>query len=115
MAKPFFTEHAGRLSLLISLLSGFVVAVALADMSDGNLGLDGWSAYLLVGGFLVFLVGIIWFATFLKNVRDLKTFLDEKSKAAFVKNLDDAEYVAWKLPMKYEEELAAKKRSFGIK
>ena len=115
MAKPFLTEHAGHLSLLIALVSGFVVAVALADMSTGSLGLDGWSAYLLVAGLIAFLVAIIWLATYLKTVRDFKALVDENSKAVFIRNIDDAEYLAWKLPMKYERELAEKKRSFGLK
>ena len=115
MPKPFLTEHAGHLSLAISLISGFIVAVALADSSSGSLGLGGWSAYLLIGGLLAFLVGIIWLATFLRTVRDFRAYLDEERKAVFVRNIDDAEYLAWKLPMKYEEELAAKKRTFGVK
>lgn len=115
MAKPFLTEHAGHLSLIIALVSGFVVAVALADMSTGSLGLDGWSAYLLVAGLIAFVVAIIWLAQYLRTVRDLKALLDENRKAVFVRSVDDAEYLAWKLPMKYEKELAAKKRSFGLK
>ncbi|MDD1769867.1 MAG: DUF3198 domain-containing protein [Methanomassiliicoccales archaeon] len=115
MAKPPLTEHAGHLSITIALVSGFVVAVALADMSTGSLGLDGWSAYLLVAGLIAFLVAIIWLATYLKTVRDFKALVDENSKAVFIRNIDDAEYLAWKLPMKYERELAEKKRSFGLK
>ena len=115
MAKPFLTEHAGHLSLIIALVSGFVVALALADLSNHSFGLDGWSAYLLVAGILAFVVGVLWLAQYLRTVRDLRALLDESSKAVFVRSVDDAEYLAWKLPMKYEKELAAKKRSFGLK
>ncbi len=115
MAKPFLTEHAGHLSLSISLVSGFLVAVALADITTGALGIGGWSWYLLIAGVIAFAVGIIWLAGHLKTVRDFQAYLEEDSKAAFVRNLDEAEYLAWRLPMKYEEELAEKKRGFGLK
>ncbi len=115
MPKPLMTEHAGHLSLSISLVSGFLVAVALADITTGAFGLGGWSAYILVIGLIAFLVGVIWLAMFLKTVRDFRVYLDQDSKAAFVKDVDEAEYLAWRLPMKYEKELAEKKRHFGMK
>lgn len=115
MPKPFLVEHAGHLSIAIAFVSGFAVAVALADISNSSFGFGGWSAYILVAGLIAFLVAIIWLATYLRSVRDFGVYLEEDSKAAFVRSVDDAEYLAWKLPMKYEEELAAKKKGFGLK
>jgi hypothetical protein len=41
--------------------------------------------------------------------------MEEKSKANFVRKIDDVEYLAWKLPLKFEERLSAKKKELGIK
>jgi len=37
------------------------------------------------------------------------------SNASFLKTMDDTEYLAWRLPVKYEKELEAKKAEFKIK
>ena len=40
--------------------------------------------------------------------RKFNKLMEEKSKAAFVKKLDDVEYLAWRLPMKYEDSSSSK-------
>jgi hypothetical protein len=69
----------------------------------------------LVVGFIAFAFGLYWLAGYLRNVRDFKKLIEEQSKAALIKNLDDIEYLAWKLPIRFEEELQERKKRLGVK
>lgn len=115
MAKPFAVERSMELSVLTTLV-GIVLAVAgLVDLTDGTAGLGSWSFWTLIAGLIVFAFGIYWLAGYLRNVRDFKALMVEQSKANFIKNLDDVEYLAWKLPSRYEDELVEKKKRFGLR
>jgi hypothetical protein len=115
MAKPFTVERARELSALMT-LAGIVLAVAgLVDISEGTASLGGWSIWALMAGLIVFAFGVYWLAGYLRNVRDFKALIEEQSKATFIKNVDDIEYLAWKLPIRYEEELVEKKKRLGIR
>jgi hypothetical protein len=114
MAKPFVVERAMELSALMTLV-GMILAVAgLVDITDGTAGLGGWSYWALIAGLIVFAFGLYWLAGYLRNVRDFKGLIVEQSKASFIKTADDVEYLAWKLPSRYEDELREKKKRFGL-
>ncbi len=115
MAKPFSVERTLELSALITLVGIILAVIGLADLSAGTAGFGGWSIWALMAGVIAFLFGIFWLAGYLRNVRDFKALIDEQSKAAFIKSMDDIEYLAWKLPMRYEEELMEKKKRFGLR
>lgn len=115
MAKPFAVERALELSASMTLIGVILAAISLADIIAGTTGLGGWSYWTVIVGLIVFAFGLHWLAGYLRNVRDFKRILEEQSKAAFVKDLDDAEYLAWKLPTRFEDELFEKKRRFGMK
>ena len=115
MAKPFSVERTLELSALITVVGIVLAVVGLADITAGTAGLGGWSIWALLAGVIVFLFGIYWLAGYLRNVRDFKELMDEQSKAAFIKNMDEIEYLAWKLPMRYENELLEKKKRFGVR
>ncbi len=115
MAKPFAVERAKELSASMTLVGIILAVISLADVTSGTAGLGGWSYWTVVVGILAFLFGLYWLASYLRNVRDFKKLVEEQSKAAFVKNLDDVEYLAWKLPTRFEDELSEKKRRFGLK
>ena len=115
MAKPFPVEHAGGIATAVMAISAIVSVISLADLSTQSIGLGTWAYWTVVIGILIFLLGLFLFAVFLRTVRDFRALMVEESKAIFIKNLDDVEYLAWKLPNKYELELAAKKQEFNIK
>ena len=115
MAKPLAVERAMELSTLMTLVGVILAVISLADITTGTTGLGGWSYWTVIVGLVVFAFGLYWMAGYLRNVRDLQRILGEQSKAAFVKELDDAEYLAWKLPTRFEDELFEKKRRFGMK
>ncbi len=115
MAKPFAVERALELSALMTLVGVMLTVISLADITAGSAGFGGWSYWTVIVGFMLFAFGLYWLAGYLRNVRDFKKLIEEESKAAFIKNMDDTEYLAWKLPLRFEDELMAKKKRLGIK
>ena len=66
-------------------------------------------------GFIVLLMGLLWFGNYLRHIRKFNKLMTEKSKAAFVSTLNDIEFLTERLPMKYENVFRGKKKDFGIK
>jgi ABC-type nickel/cobalt efflux system permease component RcnA len=115
MAKPFAVERAMELSVSMTLIGVVLAVMGLTDITTGTASLGGWSMLAMVAGLIIFAFGIYWLAGYLRDVRDFKNLLEEQSKAAFIKELDDTEYLAWKLPTRFEEELQEKKKRLGVK
>jgi hypothetical protein len=115
MAKPFTVERMRELSALMTLVGIVLAVVGLVDITNGTVGVGGWSIWALIAGFIIFAFGLFWLAGYLRNVRDFKELIGEQSKATFIKNMDDIEYLAWKLPTRYEDELMEKKKRFGVR
>lgn len=116
MSKPFYVEQAGTLSL--GLLVGGAVLAAVASLAFLNVAfteIGNWDWWILIIGGLLILIGALWFASYVLNVRKFRRLMEEESKASFVRKQDDAEYLAWRLPLRYEDELAAKKKHFGLR
>lgn len=116
MAKPFIVQHVALLSLLTLVIGLGLLGVGLLDVLGYRFtGFGGWGYWMVGIGAVVLLAGLVWFASYRLNVKKFNKLMEEKSKAAFVKKLDDVEFLAWKLPMKYEDELMQKKKGFGMK
>jgi hypothetical protein len=74
-----------------------------------------WASWLFVIGPL-FLAGAGWWLyDYVKKSRSLTRLLATPSKAKFVRNLDEIEYLAWSLPRRYEVQVFEKKRQFNLK
>jgi hypothetical protein len=115
MAKPLAVERAMELSASMTLVGVVLAVIGLSGITTGTSSFGGWSMWALVAGFIIFAFGLYWLAGFLRNLRDFKKLIEEQSKATFIKELDDVEYLAWKLPTRYEEELQEKKKRLGVK
>jgi hypothetical protein len=116
MSKPFTVQHVAPISVAVLLAGVVMLLVGLLDLIGyGFKELGGWGYWVLGIGAILVLIGVIWFALYRINVRKFNKLMEEKSKAAFVKKLDDVEYLAWRLPMRYENRLSVKKKDFGIK
>jgi hypothetical protein len=116
MGKPFLTERAQILASIF-LIGGLVLsALGIIGLTSNDLlKLGDWDYWLVMIGVPVLLVGIVWLWMVLARVRQFHKALQEKSKATFLKAMDETEYLAWRLPMKYEKELESKKAEFNIK
>lgn len=116
MGKPIHVEWAPVFSVGL-LLFGFVL-LELALMSlftEISLISTGWAYWLLIVGLIFVISGGVWFWRFLSTLTKYKKLLATRSKSEFITNLDDIEYMAWKLPSKYQRELEVKKSELKIK
>ena len=135
MAKHILTEYRLELSSLLSLLFGFLTTVGvvgtffkstsgdevtyrlpgflsfLGDLADP---FGQWAAYLVVIGPVGLVVCLWWLYDFLKKRKELAELIDTSSRAKFVRNLDDIEYLAWVLPQRFEDKVLEKKREFKL-
>lgn len=126
MAKAFTREYRFELStvmLAVGILVTFIgtIGVFIPKLPDILLifnsaikGSGNWIYWYLVVGPLLVLAGGWWLLDSVRKSLELMNYLKIDSKAKFVKNLDDIEYLAWVLPRKYEEMVIDKKKQFKI-
>ena len=135
MAKSIFTEYRLELSSFLSLLFAFftvigVVGAFYRNENDGVVTYDlpgylsvledlarpfgPWGTWLVVAAPIGLVICIWWFYDYVKKTKELADLIDTPSKAKFVRNLDDIEYLAWSLPQRYEDKVLQKKREFKL-
>jgi len=115
MPKPFMVERGSTISaglLILGLALLMVGAVGILD--PDNLGMGTGAPFLLIVGVLLLSIGIAWMGAYLSRVKKFHVLLSENKKATFIRNLDEVEYLAWKLPTRFEMELAERKRKMGV-
>ncbi len=135
MAKSILTEFRLELSSLLSLLFGFLTLVGIVgaffkSTTDGTvtyhlpkflsfLGqlttpFGPWVTYLVVIGPIGLVVCLWWLYDYVKKKRELARLIDTPSRAKFVRNLDDIEYLAWVLPQRFEDKVLDKKKDLKL-
>lgn len=115
MTKPISVERGLEITLLLVLSGAMLLFVGISDALDWSLDLDGWGFYPGSAGVILLVVGVFWMASIIKRMRRFKSMMKERSKALFVRSLDELEYTAWRLPSKYDVLLSEKKREMGLK
>lgn len=134
MPKSFLTEYRLELSSFLGLMFGFLALVssvevwvlAGTDVAPNNMPsylswlqdlahpLGQWATWLVVVAPIGLVVCIWWFYDYIRKTRELADLIDTPSKAKFVRNLDEIEYLAWSLPQKFEDQVLKKKRELKI-
>lgn len=127
MPKSFLTEYRLELSSLLLLLFAFMTIIGVAGvflkdhlpsylefLSDVTDPVGSWAYWLVVVGPLGVVVAVWWLYDFMKKTRKLAALIKTPSKAKFVRNLDDIEYLAWSLPQRFEDQVLEKKREFRL-
>ncbi|UCE80492.1 MAG: DUF3198 domain-containing protein [Methanobacteriota archaeon] len=87
----------------------------LSILEDVTTPLGRWAYWLIVIGPILLVGGIWWLYDYIKKSRSLARLISTPSKAKFVKNLDEIEYLAWSLPQRFEDRVLEMKRRFNIK
>jgi len=125
------TEYRLELSSFLGLLFGFLTIIGivgtylnmnekhrlpsyisfLQDLSDP---FGRWIAWIVVAAPIGLIVCAWWYYDYVKKIRELAELIGTPSKAKFVRNLDEIEYLAWSLPQRYENKVLAKKKEFKI-
>ena len=125
------TEYRLELSSFLGLLFGFLTIIGilgtylnmdennrlpsyisfLQDLSDP---FGRWISWIVVAAPIGLIVCAWWYYDYVKKIRELAELIDTPSKAKFVRNLDEIEYLAWSLPQRYEDKVLTKKKDFKI-
>ncbi len=127
MPKGILTEYRLELSSMFSLLFVLVTIIGVAGvflgddtpsylifLKDLTDPIGTWSSWLLVIGPLGLIVAVWWLYDYAKKSKKLADLMKTPSKAKFVRNLDDIEYLAWSLPQRFEDEVIKRKKDLGI-
>ncbi|MEW5748146.1 MAG: DUF3198 domain-containing protein [Candidatus Thermoplasmatota archaeon] len=127
MPKGVLTEFRLELAGLFIVVFSFLTVVGvvgvfleedlpsyLVFLTDLTEPIGSWAYWLVVVGPLGLAISIWWLYDFVKKTKELDDLIKTPSKAKFVRNLDDIEFLAWSLPQRYEDEVLAKKKEFGL-
>lgn len=128
MPKSVLTEYRLELSGFLCAVSAFVTLVGvtgvfLLDRLPSYLFVlqelaepfGSWAYWFLVGGPLLLVGAGWWLYDYFKKTRALARLIATPSKAKFVRNMDEIEYLAWSLPRRFEVRMFEKKRQFNLK
>ena len=115
MPKPFTVEWGLEIAISLTVLGAVLLVVGAMDVLDVYLDLGGWGFYSGAGGALLLIIGTVWIISIIKRMRKFKLLVQEKSRAVFIRSLDELEYTVWRLPSKYDSLLLEKKREMGMK
>lgn len=88
---------------------------SLSVLEDLTTPFGEWAYWLIVIGPLLLIGAVWWLYDYIKKSRSLARLIAIPSKAKFVKNLDEIEYLAWSLPRRFETKVFEMKRRFNIK
>jgi len=127
MKTVVLIEYRPEIGVFLLLVFGLSSFIGLAGALTGN-NLTGdlsflqeivspfgdWVYWLSLFGLVGFIIDLAWVLDYWLKTRKLKELIDTESKAKFIKNMDDIEYIAWRLPKKYRALVAQKKVDLKI-
>ncbi|MHA2218898.1 MAG: DUF3198 domain-containing protein [Candidatus Hodarchaeales archaeon] len=74
-----------------------------------------WIYWCILIGPVLLIAGGWYFFDNINKRREFKELIATTSKAKFIRNQDNIEFLAWKLTQKHQNQLADKKKEFHIK
>jgi hypothetical protein len=78
-------------------------------------GVGDWIYWCVLAGPLILIAGGWYFFDNIQKRKEFNELMATTSKAKFIRNLDRAEFLAWKLTMNHQTQLIDKKKEFHIK
>ena len=128
MSNTIWTEYRPELGLTFIIVFSFISLVGLVGsiagpepqgifniLQDTIQFLGSWVYWLAILGPLGLAASLWWDLDYIFKARKLRGLIDTGSKAKFLKNIDDIDYLAWRLPMKYKKVVMEKKLELRIK
>ncbi|MEM2944031.1 MAG: DUF3198 domain-containing protein [Methanomassiliicoccales archaeon] len=116
VSKPLHVQFALHISLTLFIVGLLLIgASAVSFFSGSELIPKAWCYYCVAIGIILLVIGIGWGLKFFSMAVRFRRWISTKSKSEFISNLDEIEYLAWRLPKKYEADLKNKKREFNLK
>jgi aspartokinase-like uncharacterized kinase len=123
--KRTITNHALILSLILFIVGiiltlwgilGVFVYESLSDeVKDFVDSIGDWIYWCILAGPIILIAGGWYFFDNLRKRKEFKELMETTSKAKFIRNMDRAEFLAWKLTMDHQKQLMDKKKEFHIK
>jgi aspartokinase-like uncharacterized kinase len=123
--KRTITNHALILSLILFIIGiiltlwgilGVFVYESLSDeIKDFVDSIGDWIYWCILAGPIILIAGGWYFFDNLRKRKEFKELMETTSKAKFIRNMDRAEFLAWKLTMDHQRQLMDKKKEFHIK
>lgn len=134
MSKSLLTEYRLELSCLLGLLFAFLTIISVVQvwvlagdddnphvlpsyltwLGDLSSPLGNWATWAVIIAPIGLIVCIWWLYDYVRKTRELASLIDTPSKAKFVRNLDEIEFLAWSLPKKFETKVLEKKKEFKV-
>jgi len=134
VSKNILTEYRLELGCLLGLVFAFLTVISIVEvwvlagtddeshilpsyltwLGDLSSPLGDWATWAVVIAPIGLIVCIWWLYDYVKKIRELASLIDTPSKAKFVRNLDEIEYLAWSLPQKFEDLVIKKKKDLKI-
>jgi len=115
MPKPITVERGLEISVILTLIGAALFLEGLSDAFGWWWDLGGWGFWTGAVGIVLLLIGVIWLVMVVMRRQRFQELIVEKSKALFVRNLDELEYTAWRLPSRFDTEVVEKKKDMGVK
>jgi hypothetical protein len=74
-----------------------------------------WKWWIIIASVILLCISIYLIYTYNKNLKKFKELMDTDSKAIFVRNIEEIEYLAFELGPAYESQVDEKKQNLKIK
>jgi hypothetical protein len=120
-----FRELVFGLSIILIILGLFLFSMGIIFywMNNMNLGiytemimqLDQWNAFILVGGLIIFGIGLYYLYSYLTNRKFVFEELQTNKRSEFLKKHKELKGVVKHLPSKYQKMVKKKEKELNIK
>lgn len=125
MMKRFFITYTLHFSLVVLILGIFFTILGIFGVFYSYLAPDfikdildvvgDWMFWCVLVGPLMVIIGGLYFGDNIAKRKEFKELIETTSKAKFIRNMDQIEYLAWKLTSKHQSLVMEKKEEFKIK
>ena len=120
----FLREYVFIFSIIFTILGCIVLVIGLIGMWFKNILIDmlgiseetlDWSLYILIIGFIVFVIGVYYLYSFLTTRKFVVEELETNKRSEFLKKHVEVEQKVKHLPSKYKKMLTEKEEELQIK
>jgi len=120
----FFRELQLVFSIILTILGFIILFLGVAgiwykDFSENTLNLSpeflNWSLYLLIIGFIVFIAGIWYLYSYIKNRKFILEEIKTNKRSELLKKHTEIHNIARHMPSKYQKKLSDKEEELKIK
>ena len=109
------TMAIGLFLLFMGVIFYWINTIELGFYTDIIQKLDQWNAFLLVGGLIIFGIGIYYLYSFIINKKFVLEEIQTKKRSEFIKKHKELKGIVKHLPSKYKKMVKDKEKELKIK